>query len=97
MWSGSLRDTPDDEELRSGGRHTRRALSPAPAAEHGIGFACARALAVSGMALVLTSTTDRIHARAAQIKADRGRAVALAGGLTSAGTATSLVRLVLCL
>ena len=63
--------------------------------EHGIGFACARALAARGMALVLTSTTDRIHERAADIEAEGGRAVALAGDLTLAGTAESLVRLAL--
>ena len=63
--------------------------------EHGIGFACARALAARGMALVLTSTSDRIHERAAEIEADGGRAVALPGDLTSAGTAPSLVRLAL--
>ena len=63
--------------------------------EHGIGFACAKALAARGMALVLTSTTDRIHERAAEIEADGGRVVALAGDLTSAGTAPALVRLAL--
>src|SRR5665647_1418280 len=47
------------------------------------------------MALVLTSTTDRIHERAAAIEAEGGRAVALVGDLTSTGTADSLVRLAL--
>ena len=71
------------------------ALVTGAGSEHGIGFACARALAARGMALVLTSTTDRIHERAADIEAEGGRAVALAGDLTLAGTAESLVRLAL--
>lgn len=71
------------------------ALVTGAGSEHGIGFACARALAARGMALVLTSTTDRIHERAAEIEAEGGRAVALAGDLTLAGTAESLVRLAL--
>jgi len=71
------------------------ALVTGAGSEHGIGFACARALAARGMALVLTSTTDRIHERAAEIEAEGGRAVALAGDLTLAGTADSLVRLAL--
>ena len=71
------------------------ALVTGAGSEHGIGFACAKALAARGMALVLTSTTDRIHERAADIEAEGGRAVALAGDLTLAGTAESLVRLAL--
>lgn len=71
------------------------ALVTGAGSEHGIGFACARALAARGMALVLTSTTDRIHERAAEIEADGGRAVALPGDLTSADTAPLLVRLAL--
>jgi len=71
------------------------ALVTGAGSEHGIGFACARALAARGMALVLTSTTDRIHERAAEIMAGGGRAVALTGDLTSAGTAPLLVRLAL--
>ncbi len=71
------------------------ALVTGAGSEHGIGFACARALAARGMALLLTSTTDRIHERAAEIESEGGRAVALAGDLTLAGTADSLVRLAL--
>jgi len=47
------------------------------------------------MALVLTSTTDRIQERAAEIEVLGGRVVALRGDLTSADTAASLVRLAL--
>lgn len=71
------------------------ALVTGAGSEQGIGFACARALAARGMALVLTSTTDRIQDRAAEIESEGGRAVALPGDLTSADTAPSLVRLAL--
>jgi 3-oxoacyl-[acyl-carrier protein] reductase len=71
------------------------ALVTGAGSEHGIGFACARALAARGMALVLTSTTDRIQERAAEIEVLGGPAVALRGDLTSAETAASLVRLAL--
>ena len=71
------------------------ALVTGAGSQHGIGFACAKALAARGMALVLTSTTDRIHERVAEIEADGGRAIALHGDLTTADTSTSLVRLAL--
>jgi 3-oxoacyl-[acyl-carrier protein] reductase len=71
------------------------ALVTGAGSKHGIGFACATALAARGMALVLTSTTDRIHERAAEIVAGGGRAVALSGDLTSTRAAPLLVRLAL--
>lgn len=74
---------------------TRVALVTGAGSKAGIGFACATALAARGMALVLTSTTDRIHERAAEIVAGGGRAVALPGDLTSTGAAPQLVRLAL--
>lgn len=61
----------------------------------GIGFACATTLATRGMAIVLTSTTNRIHERAAEIVAQGGRAVALPADLTSPDAAPTLVRLAL--
>jgi 3-oxoacyl-[acyl-carrier protein] reductase len=76
-------------------RDTRVALVTGAGSKHGIGFACATALATRGMALVLTSTTDRIYERAAEIVAGGGRAVALPGDLTSTGAAPLLVRLAL--
>jgi len=69
------------------------ALVTGSGSKHGIGFACATVLAARGMTLVLTSTTDRIHERAAEIVAGGGRAVALPGDLTSADAAPRLVRL----
>jgi 3-oxoacyl-[acyl-carrier protein] reductase len=44
-----------------------RALVTGAGSEHGIGFACARALARSGMEVVVAATTDRIHARAREL------------------------------
>jgi 3-oxoacyl-[acyl-carrier protein] reductase len=45
-------------------RPTRRALVTGAGSEHGIGFACARALRADGLELAVASTTDRIHERA---------------------------------
>jgi 3-oxoacyl-[acyl-carrier protein] reductase len=44
-----------------------RALVTGAGSEHGIGFACARALAAAGMELAVTATTDRIHERAREL------------------------------
>lgn len=46
-----------------------RALVTGAGSEKGIGFACARALATTGMELAVTATTDRIHARARELGA----------------------------
>jgi 3-oxoacyl-[acyl-carrier protein] reductase len=46
-----------------------RALVTGAGSEHGIGFACARTLAGAGMDVVVTSTTERIHARARELGA----------------------------
>jgi 3-oxoacyl-[acyl-carrier protein] reductase len=44
-----------------------RALVTGAGSEHGIGFACARALRAAGCEVAVTATTDRIHARAAEL------------------------------
>jgi 3-oxoacyl-[acyl-carrier protein] reductase len=44
-----------------------RALVTGAGSEHGIGFACARALAAAGMEVAVAATTERIHARAAAL------------------------------
>jgi 3-oxoacyl-[acyl-carrier protein] reductase len=44
-----------------------RALVTGAGSEHGIGFACARALATAGMDVAVTSTTGRIHERAREL------------------------------
>jgi 3-oxoacyl-[acyl-carrier protein] reductase len=46
-----------------------RALVTGAGSEHGIGFACARALAAAGMELAVTATTERIHERARELGA----------------------------
>lgn len=44
-----------------------RALVTGAGSEHGIGFACARALAAAGMEVAVAATTARIHDRAAAL------------------------------
>lgn len=58
-----------------------RALVTGAGSESGIGFAVARALVAAGHELVLSSTTDRIHERAAAIGAE-----GVAGDLREAAT-----------
>jgi 3-oxoacyl-[acyl-carrier protein] reductase len=58
---------------------------------HGIGFASARQLAHMGAKLVLAATSERIHERSEELKADGFAAEAVVGDLTSAATATALV------
>jgi 3-oxoacyl-[acyl-carrier protein] reductase len=48
---------------------TTRALVTGAGSERGIGFACARALRAAGMHVSVTATTDRIHARARELRA----------------------------
>lgn len=63
-----------------------RALVTGAGSESGIGFAVARALTEAGHELVLASTTERIHARAAAIGA-----VGVAGDLREPSTIERLV------
>ena len=46
-----------------------RALVTGAGSEHGIGFACARALATAGLEVAVTATSERIHARARELGA----------------------------
>ena len=57
---------------------------------HGIGFACAKALAVDGAHVVIASTTDRIHGRVAELEADGLSATGFVGDLMVAGVAEAL-------
>jgi 3-oxoacyl-[acyl-carrier protein] reductase len=67
----------------------RTALVTGCGSADGIGFACARLLARLGAALVITSTTERIHERAAELP---GAAVtAVAADLTDGDAAARLV------
>ncbi len=57
----------------------------------GIGMACARQLAACGATVVLTSTTDRIAQRAAELGAKGARAVGVVADLMDSGGAQRVV------
>jgi 3-oxoacyl-[acyl-carrier protein] reductase len=57
----------------------------------GIGFACAKSLAVDGAHVVIASTTDRIHARVAELQASGWAASGFVGDLMVEGVAEALV------
>jgi 3-oxoacyl-[acyl-carrier protein] reductase len=57
----------------------------------GIGFAACRLLGALGAKIVLGSTTDRAHDRAAELRADRIEAIGVPGDLTTEQAATALV------
>jgi 3-oxoacyl-[acyl-carrier protein] reductase len=57
----------------------------------GIGFATARLLAQMGARVVITSTTDRIHDRADELRTLGAEVLSVVGDLTDAATATKLV------
>jgi len=59
-----------------------RALITGAGAPGGIGMACARALGAAGCTLVITSTTGRIHARAAELAAEGFDVIAHQADLT---------------
>jgi 3-oxoacyl-[acyl-carrier protein] reductase len=58
----------------------------------GIGFACARRLAAEGTRLVLTSTTDRIRQRVAELTVLGAEAIGVAADLTDPASAHLLVQ-----
>jgi 3-oxoacyl-[acyl-carrier protein] reductase len=60
----------------------------------GIGFACARRL-VEDHAVVIASTTERIHDRAEQLGGERSSAVGFVGDLTVSANADALIALAL--
>jgi 3-oxoacyl-[acyl-carrier protein] reductase len=78
--------TPDP--LRLDGRS---ALVTGCGSEAGIGFACAALLSELGASVTITSTTDRIHARAAELRAAGATVHAHVADLTEAGQARALV------
>ena len=57
----------------------------------GIGFVIARALAEDGATVVLSSTTDRIHERVAELKADGHSAVGIVADLMQPGEGQRVV------
>ena len=69
----------------------RSALVTGAGSLTGIGFATARLLAEMGASVVITSTTDRIHDRAGELRAAGADAFGIVGDLTDPATAPELV------
>jgi 3-oxoacyl-[acyl-carrier protein] reductase len=72
----------------------RVALITGCGSAEGIGFAAARALAQAGMAVALTSTTERIHERAAALEQEGHTALGLVADLTDRSAAAGLIQVV---
>ena len=78
--------------IASGGPFTGQvALVTGAGAIDGIGFACARGLGAAGAAVLIGSTTDRIHERVAELAALGIDALGFVGDLTEPEVADSLV------
>jgi 3-oxoacyl-[acyl-carrier protein] reductase len=71
----------------------RVAIVTGAGSAEGIGFAVGRQLAASGARLVVTSTTDRIQQRVAELRAVGADAVGLSADLTDPASSTRLVEL----
>lgn len=68
------------------------ALVTGAGSRDGIGFAAARALAADGAAVVLASTTDRIHDRVADLSAIGARAIGVVADLMEPDAADRVVQ-----
>jgi 3-oxoacyl-[acyl-carrier protein] reductase len=71
----------------------RAAIVTGAGSADGIGFAAARQLAASGTRVVITSTTDRIQQRVAELRALGADAVGLSADLTDPASSARLVEL----
>ncbi len=69
----------------------RVALVTGCGSRDGIGYACARELARRGARVMITSTTDRIHERAAELSAAEYDVAAFVADLTVSAQVTALV------
>jgi 3-oxoacyl-[acyl-carrier protein] reductase len=69
----------------------RVALVTGAGSTSGVGFATARLLAQMGSRVLITSTTDRIHERALELRQLGADAHSMVGDLTHEGTAAELV------
>ena len=69
----------------------RTALVTGAGSREGIGFATARLLAQMGARVVITSTTERIHDRASELRTLGAEVLSVVGDLTDASMATNLV------
>jgi 3-oxoacyl-[acyl-carrier protein] reductase len=67
------------------------ALVTGAGAADGIGFAAGRSLGAAGMSVVLTSTTERIHERVAELTREGIEAAGIVADLTDPGAADALV------
>jgi 3-oxoacyl-[acyl-carrier protein] reductase len=74
-----------------GGVAGRTAIVTGAGSADGIGFATARLLLAAGARVAITSTTDRIHERLAELGADPDRVFAQAADLTVPDQVTGLV------
>lgn len=74
---------------------SRTAVVTGAGSAAGIGFACARWLGREGAVVVLAATSERVHERAAQLRAGGIDAVGFVGDLTATGTADELVAVAL--
>src|SRR3954470_17979414 len=70
---------------------TRHALVTGCGSAHGIGFASARTLARLGARISITSTTDRIHERAAELGGEAFSFFSFVADLTDRTQASALV------
>jgi 3-oxoacyl-[acyl-carrier protein] reductase len=70
---------------------SRTALVTGAGSPTGIGFATARLLTQMGAAVIVTSTTDRIHDRVSELREGGADAVGFVGDLTDPATAPDLV------
>ena len=73
----------------------RVALVTGAGSPSGIGFACARILVREGAAVAITSTTDRIERRAAELHADGAEAAGFVADLTDRAQARVMIESVL--
>ncbi len=73
----------------------RVALVTGAGSPSGIGFACARAIGREGAAVAVTSTTERIFERAAELEAEGIQAAGFVADLTDPAAAEALVGAVL--
>ena len=73
------------------GQEGRVALVTGAGSPDGIGFATARLLGRLGACVVLAATTDRVHARVAELRRDGVTAIGQVGDLTAEPVAQALV------
>jgi 3-oxoacyl-[acyl-carrier protein] reductase len=80
-----------DDARVSGAAASRRAVVTGAGSATGIGYAVARVLGRTGMHVVIVSTTDRIHERAADLRRKDIDATGVACDLTSEAGVAALV------